>query len=276
MNLNSLRVQAALYHSEDISEELYLQGLSRVHPDSQTRIRKFYRRDDACRTLIGDILVRLTLQEAGKTRPVVFSKTTGGKPYIVGPPDNHIGFNVTHDNSLVAVAFAPGVHNPPSYSVGIDVMKTQIAPRERFPTFLEAFEDQLTPLEFKLCADDSIPEEERIRHFFWMWTLKEAYTKALGIGLGFNFSRVEFNVAEKQVKVDGHVATGWRFTMFIIKDRGDLYEGVVAEYMGGDTVEVDDKTNEVNSQWLKIDSAVHVLKRAIETLSVLELETGVF
>lgn len=34
-----------------------------------------------------------------------------------------------------------------------------------------------------------------MRRFLALWTLKEAYTKALGLGLGFDFSRIEFQLS---------------------------------------------------------------------------------
>ena len=114
-----------------------------------------------------------------------------------------------------------------------------------------------------------VPEKERVERFFWMWTLKEAYTKALGLGLGFDFRRVEFDVVQKEVKVNGISPEGWRFTMFTVKDEEDLYEGVVAERTG-DTTEVIDTSGKGDLGWLKIASAAQALQRAVESLPTLE------
>jgi len=99
-----------------------------------------------------------------------------------------------------------------------------------------------------------------------MWTVKEAYTKALGLGLGFDFKRVEFNTAEKTVKIDGLSPAGWSFTMFTVPDRdGAVYEGIVAEFVGGDTTQVLD-SSKPHPPWLKLEDAHTLLQRALDIL----------
>ena len=36
---------------------------------------------------------------------------------------------MSHDNELVAMAFAPGEHGPPAFLIGVDVMKIQVPTR---------------------------------------------------------------------------------------------------------------------------------------------------
>jgi hypothetical protein len=56
----------------------------------------------------------------------------------IGPPP--IGFNVSHDNELVAMAFAPGEHGPPAFLIGVDVMRVRVPTRgtEGAASFLRA------------------------------------------------------------------------------------------------------------------------------------------
>lgn len=54
-----------------------------------------------------------------------------------------LAYNITHDNDLVAMAFAPGINNPPAYNVGIDVMKVRIPGRETFDSFVNTVGDQV-------------------------------------------------------------------------------------------------------------------------------------
>lgn len=102
--------------------------------------------------------------------------------------------------------------------------------------------------------------------FFWMWTLKEAYTKALGVGLGFDFRRVEFYPHQRVVKVDGDVLTGWKFKMFTLTHKQDLYQGVVANNVGGTSAAEVLLMNE-DTDWITIEDAVPFIKT---TMSLLE------
>jgi 4'-phosphopantetheinyl transferase len=122
---------------------------------------------------------------------------------------------------------------------------------------------QLTPLEHRCLFKAGISHDEGLRRFFWVWTLKEAYTKALGLGLGFDFRRVEFDVEENVVRVDGEIPAGWRFSKFILNDGEDLYEGVVAEYLGGEQLEVIPES--ASHPWLVSHQAVPFVEKAIHT-----------
>lgn len=97
-----------------------------------------------------------------------------------------------------------------------------------------------------------------------MWTLKEAYTKALGLGLGFDFRRVEFDVNNDTVRVDGEIPEGWHFSKFEIQDGDDLYQGVVAEFVGGNKSRVDSERGP--HDWLIHFDAVSFVERALQEL----------
>jgi 4'-phosphopantetheinyl transferase len=110
-----------------------------------------------------------------------------------------------------------------------------------------------------------ISQDEGLRRFFWIWTLKEAYTKALGLGLGFDFRRVEFDVENNFVRVDKEIPAGWRFSKFIITDDEDLYVGVVAEYLGGAQMEI--IPDSASQSWVISHQAVPFVEKAIQNLT---------
>ena len=65
---------------------------------------------------------------------------------------------------------------------------------------------------------------------------------------------MEFDVVNRIVRVDGQIPQGWHFSMFVIKDGEDLYQGVVAELLGGKSTEVVSESMKPN--WLTIHDAV--------------------
>lgn len=173
---------------------------------------------------------------------MTFAKTDAGKPYFTTVLDPPIAFNVSHDSNFIAIAFAPGQANPPAYSVGVDIMEVRMPRGETCASLAETFGEQLTALERRQLR--ALTPTEVLRHFFWIWTTKEAYTKALGLGLGFDFNRVEVDVAAHTIRVDGAIPKGWRFIRFEVSSAsGAPYVGVAAELGLSDTPAVIDKVS---------------------------------
>jgi len=194
---------------------------------------------------------------------MTFATTEAGKPFAtnVDPP---IAYNVTHDNGLIAIASSANIYNPPAFTIGVDVMKVRIPGRETFASFVETVGDQLTAHERYLISSAET-QDQGLECFFWMWTAKEAYTKALGLGLGFDFRRVEFDPALDILLVDGIVPKGWQFTKFKIVQHTDTYQGVVGEYIGGETTSV--LSESLPHEWLTVEDATSFIQRAIQRLS---------
>ena len=117
----------------------------------------------------------------------------------------------------------------------------------------------------------SLSPREQLRRFYLIWTLKEAYTKALGLGMGFDFSRIEYDVPNDAVRIDGVVPRGWRFTRFellnqIQGDRMEEYVGVVATFSAGEGEEECKVVAASSPKWLKVYDASQFMKMAIEEL----------
>lgn len=92
-----------------------------------------------------------------------------GKPFLAGRPD--VAFGVAHsgDRALVAVARAP-------VRIGVDV--EVVRPRARLAALAARVLDD--GAHARWCA---LAEADRLRAFYEAWTAKEAYLKAIGVGV---------------------------------------------------------------------------------------------
>lgn len=94
---------------------------------------------------------------------------------------------------------------------------------------------QLAPTERLSLIGPSVPKDDSLCRIFLLWTLKESYAKALGKGLGFDFKRLKYNFMSNEVFLDNEILRGWKFTAFVVElMEGDLYQGMIAQYVGGD------------------------------------------
>ncbi|KAF8845707.1 hypothetical protein BDN67DRAFT_919153 [Paxillus ammoniavirescens] len=262
-----MQVWAIIYDKANFPDTLYQNALPFVDQAVQSKIKRFHRREDACRSLIGSLLPRVLLRKRGVSRDEMsFATTENGKPYCTTPGiDPPLGFNVTHDESVIAMAFGSGDLGPPAYNLGVDVMQLKVPPRITFPDFVDSVSsqesNQLTARERNIVLAD-IPEGEALRRFYWVWTLKEAYTKALGIGLGFDFRRIQYDVLEEKVTIDGELARGWQFRKFEVAHSGNKYVGVAARFIGGRNPSITD----LDEGSLVCYDAASFVNRAIEEL----------
>lgn len=123
------------------------------------------------------------------------SADSGGKPFLTNYPQ--IYFNISHGRDMAVC----GVDNAP---LGVDVE----AIRPVKPT---VFRRVLTKNEQNYLEDCREKGGEGCWHreFFRIWTLKESYAKALGKGLGLDFTCVEFNLIPWE-EYEGNGGFSWR------------------------------------------------------------------
>jgi len=125
---------------------------------------------------------------------------------------------------------------------------------------------------------DTQTSTQKLEKFFQIWTFKEAYTKALGLGLCFDFKKIqiEFESSSSPTGVttlhsnDDDVEDEekkWKFNTFTIMDGLDRYVGVTAEL--GDSGGIDEQeVSELPTHQLTIfRDAVAFTQDAIAVLS---------
>ena len=130
----------------------------------------------------------------------------GGRPVLRGLGAD-LQVSLTHTDELIVV----GVSR--AGPIGVDA-----EPAGRRISF-EALRDLVcTPEEAELLA--ALPEKERTDRFLRLWTLKEAYTKALGHGMRRRFSAVGFGWdATGTARLSEDTAGEWAFATHLVEER---------------------------------------------------------
>jgi len=173
------------------------------------------------------------------------------------------------------MAFAPGEHGPPAFLIGVDVMKVQVPTRgaeEGVASFLLTVgETTLTDAEKRIVSSD-VPENVALDRFYLIWTIKEAYTKAIGLGLGFDPSRIEYDISANIVAVDGVIASDWQFETLQLTVDGEVYRLTVAQFvedgLGTGTV------LPLSESQIVCSGASHLVRKAFRQLKGIEPDGG--
>ena len=165
----------------------YCRLLSCVSEEQRHRIGQFRFEADKKRTLYGDVLSRFLIGER-RRKPmgsVEFIKNAFGKPYAIGFP--HVEFNVSHSGDWVVCAVG-------EREVGVDVEEIK-------PIDLDIAKRFYTRNENRLVV--SSREEDRLKTFYLLWTLKESFTKYMGKGLSIPLNSFEILRTERGFSVAG-------------------------------------------------------------------------
>ncbi|MDI4646345.1 4'-phosphopantetheinyl transferase family protein [Cohnella hashimotonis] len=141
---------------------------SELPEETRSRLGRYRLQADRDRKLLAESLIRYLLRKrlGRQISGVVFARNEYGKPYIKEATDFH--FNLSHSGEWVACI----LHNRPA---GIDV--EQMAPIDTNAIASRYFADREQEQLFGL------PEPERLRRFYELWTCKESYMKAEGLGM---------------------------------------------------------------------------------------------
>ncbi|XP_038886366.1 L-aminoadipate-semialdehyde dehydrogenase-phosphopantetheinyl transferase-like isoform X3 [Benincasa hispida] len=179
------------YILPDEVKSIHLQNhyLNLLSPNEKENVLKIQEGEVQKRALLARALVRSTIsryltQCQIDPQALKFKKNMFGKPELdlqnsselCLPP---LQFNISHSSSLIACGVT--LHSP----IGIDVEEKTRKIKNNIIAFAKRF---FSPNEIEVLSAISDPERQR-QEFIKLWTLKEAYVKALGRG----FSAVPFN-----------------------------------------------------------------------------------
>jgi 4'-phosphopantetheinyl transferase len=131
---------------------------------------------------------------------------------------------------------------------------------------------QLTELEISFLAPN-LGDEVVLRRLCILLALKSAYIKAIGQPIGFDWSRLEFNISEETCSGDGQPLTGWEFRLYKahlgVQRRGILveesYQCVTAHFRGTTDSKFvwQDNNKDLESwvQFINIDQMTNVIPK---------------
>ena len=157
----------ALKQHEKMDNLIFEEILSLLDEDKQKKISKFYRRQDAQRSLLGNLLVRAILCDMLqiKNEDIKIIRNEMGKPYVDHIPQAF--FNISHSGDWIVGAFD-------SFPVGVDIEQIKDLDLNMAKTILAKidYEEML-----------QIKEADRLDYFYKCWTLGESYLKMLGGGM---------------------------------------------------------------------------------------------
>ena len=153
--------------SDSLSDYEYNVLFSMASAQRKDTARKFLRREDACRSIVAEALVRYAIKIAAglRTDTICFIYNEYGKPRISG---HGLHFNTAHSGEWVICGIDKN-------EIGVDIeIHRPIDPGIANRFFSKTEIDQLNA---------PMADESRIKMFFDIWSLKESYIKAIGKGL---------------------------------------------------------------------------------------------
>jgi 4'-phosphopantetheinyl transferase len=148
--------------------------------DEHERAQKFIRGKEgyiASRWLLRKVLARYTGASPADVR---FLHTEKGKPYL---PDSKIHFSLSHSGDWVLLA----VGKVELLGVDVEAIKTT-------RDLNGIAESYYHPLEFAKLK--TLAGAEHTHYFYRLWTLKEAFLKAIGAGISAGLENVRFTMGD--------------------------------------------------------------------------------
>lgn len=172
------------------------------------RYRRFHFPDDARRYLLAHALTRITLSGHADIAPSdwTFSLGEHGRPEVSNTDVPALRFNLTHTAGLLGCIVSL------DSDCGIDVEK--YVERHKISAVAERM---FSTQEYEELL--GLRGNAAMEYFFSRWTLREAYVKALGIGISFPTRKLLFSVgSDGEVAIDfssgiDDDSSNWQFSL---------------------------------------------------------------
>lgn len=138
---------------------------------------------------------------------ITFKKNQYGRPELVDQSEPPVHFNISHSSGFYVCAVAR------SYEVGVDTEKLI-----RKTEYLDVAESVFSQQENAKLK--SLESASRREFFFQIWTLKESYIKARGMGLSLPLEKFSFDPHATPIQIAfdpdfSDTADLWEFRLFL-------------------------------------------------------------
>jgi phosphopantetheinyl transferase len=174
--------------------------LSLISVTESSKVTKFFHNKDKKLSILSILLQRKLIRDSLRLNDHEFTikRTKLGKPFAA-PYDGREtkwNYNVSHHGEYVFIASSSDM------LIGIDLMqlsvpmnplKNQSCDTSKFSSFFEPFKTSFSAEEIKnLVSLGERSEIDQFVGFYINWSLKEAFVKAIGTGIGVELSRIAF------------------------------------------------------------------------------------
>jgi 4'-phosphopantetheinyl transferase len=199
-----LRNEVHIWHI-DLTEVLSSRlGTRLLSEDELEKAGRFAFPRDRQRYIAGRAALRIILGRYLDIAPdrVRFSYGANGKPTVI-EPQTEISFNLSNSSDVAVAAVSVFAR------IGIDLEKIDsgVNGSDLAAQFFTAYE---------LASITAVPQENRQVRFLEFWTRKEAFVKALGVGVSVSLDQFEVSEWKDQstLQVSGFEGT-WFFRQFV-------------------------------------------------------------
>jgi 4'-phosphopantetheinyl transferase len=151
----------------------------------RARAQRFYFAADRHRFLVTRAAVRTILSRYAALAPAqwAFKRNAYGRPAIANPGlGASLAFNLSHSRELIVIAVA----GAGQFGIDTEAMLARPAPLAQADHFFSRAE---------AAALRALPGHLQQARFFQLWTLKESYIKARGMGLSIPLAQFGFSFA---------------------------------------------------------------------------------
>lgn len=201
-----------------LKREEWMLCFSVIQPEEKDRISKFVFQKDVKASLAGRLLIRKLISQKLELpwSSFLLKRSEKGRPFLEYSMGKHkFDFNVSHQGKWAVLAAEFG-----NIKIGVDVMEIDAGTTKNVPEFFRLMRRQFTVDEWNVIKREN-NELSQLKAFYRNWCLKEAFVKALGVGISYDLLSISFTpvteltlgevITDTKVRVNGTLDNSWCF-----------------------------------------------------------------